>query len=89
LQGEQEAEPPGSPREETRGGGTGERGGGSAGFAGPAGTKRMAPSVPDPRGRGPRERARGGHGRGELLEMADMSGVFSNFVKKFVWGYNT
>jgi hypothetical protein len=28
-------------------------------------------------------------GRGELLEMADMSGVFSNFVKKFVWGYNT
>jgi hypothetical protein len=35
------------------------------------------------------ERGREGGTGGGLLEMADMSRVFSNFVKKFVWGHNT
>jgi hypothetical protein len=53
---------------------------------GPTGTERTAPSVWDPRGRagGVREGATGGGAK--LLERADMSGVSSNFVKKFVWG---
>jgi hypothetical protein len=48
------------------------------------------PSLRDPRGRQRREGggARGGHGRrgAKLLERADMSGVSSNFVKKYVRG---
>jgi hypothetical protein len=47
-----------------RGGGNGRERGGGGGSAGFAGTEWTALSVRDPRGRGPREGARGGHGRG-------------------------